>query len=103
MLGQVFLRFTGSFLQLVYNHDYVRYMITTDAIWDFPTLLVISGSFAFLSTKPEMLERRQMAPIPLEGERNWPFAGLSEKWKVPESAILLETSGLKIHFTTDLF
>lgn len=36
-LGQVFLRFTiGSFLQFVHNGDYVGYMITADAIWDFP-------------------------------------------------------------------
>lgn len=88
------------------NRGYAHQMITADAIWDFPTPLVTS--FTFLSTKPDMMERQQvllqMAIIPLEGRENkWPFAGLSEKWKVPKSAILLETSGLKIFFATDLF
>lgn len=55
-----------------------------------------------------MVERQQVllqtATIPLEGRGNkWPFAGLSKKWKGPKSAILLETSGLKILFATDLF
>lgn len=37
------------------------------------------------------------------GMERWYFAALTEKWKVPESAILLETSGLKIHSVTDVF
>lgn len=37
------------------------------------------------------------------GGEKWSFAALTEKWKVPKSAILLETSALKIHFVTDVF
>lgn len=39
----------------------------------------------------------------MAGGGKWPFSALTEKWKVPKSAILLETSGLKIHFVTDVF